>query len=395
MEYVDKLKEFLKNDNVKGFVDLLFDFALTKRASDIHIESYSDISRIRFRIDGKLRNILEYEKNKHSQISTKIKIMAQMNISEKRLPQDGRIKLDKYQDTDFRISTLNTVNGEKVEIRILSFEQFKANSNLLGFSENSKVQLKKVLKMPYGMLIFSGPTGSGKSTSLYSLLNGINDEYKNIITVEDPVEYEIYGINQVAINENIGLSFHKVLRSILRQDPDIIMIGEIRDQTTAQIAVRSAITGHLVLTTLHTNDALSSIIRLKDLGVEEYLLSSSITAVASQRLVRKLCDCKKEVRITKDQLRILKQFDNSIDENYKIYKPCSCSKCNDGYLGREAVEEVCLLSDELKNLIKQGNFTKNQLLEVARKNGFKTMFENAVTKVIEGKTSFEEIIDIL
>lgn len=377
--------------DIDSFIKNLFDKALEERASDIHLESYLKNGRIRFRIDGRLLEILKLEMDYYQKLVTKIKLMAKMDIAEKRRPQDSRISLDYYDNIDFRISSLTTVKGEKIVIRILSFKGFKDNSKLLGFSDNSKEIINKEIKEKSGMIIFSGPTGSGKTTSLYSLLNLLNDESVNIVSIEDPVEYILNGVNQVEVKEKIGLSFATLLRSILRQDPDIIMIGEIRDKETAKMAIRSAITGHLVLTTLHTNDSKTAIIRLKDLGIENYLLSSAINAVVSQRLVRKLCDCKKEDRMTEEEFEIFSKF-LDVDREKKIFRPSSCPKCHGGYISREAIEEVLLIDEDIKNLIRSEDFSDDKIKNHLEKINFETMFVNGLKKVLEGVTSFEEVI---
>lgn len=388
------LNQKLIDTDIERFVEDLFDLALEKRASDIHIESFKNFCRIRFRIDGLLQEIVSLERENYLKLTTKIKLISKLNIAEKRRPQDGRLSLEKYRDVDFRISSLNTVNGEKIVIRVLSLKEFKNNSNLLGFSKKSKEDIEKSLKEKAGMIIFSGPTGSGKSTSLYTLLNKLNSKDINIMTIEDPVEYQIDGINQITVNEKIDLTFANALRSILRQDPDVIMIGEIRDYKTAQMAMRAAITGHLVLTTLHTKDALSSIIRLKDLGVENYLLSSAINTLASQRLVRKLCDCKKLEKVNDLEYEIISKY-KEIDKDFKIYKPVGCNKCNNGYVGREAVEEVFILDSDFKEMIKEGDISEISFKKFEDKINFKSMFENGIEKVLLGKTSLEEILNNL
>lgn len=324
---------------------------------------------------------------------TRIKLSSKMDISEKRRPQDGYLKLKKFPHIDFRISTLNTIVGEKLVLRILSIENFKKSQNLLGFSDNSKKILENAIKNKSGMIIFSGPTGSGKSTSLYSLLNKLNDEKRNIISIENPVEINILGINQISINEKIGLTFQNALRSILRQDPDIIMLGEIRDNETAKMAVRAAITGHLVLTTLHTNDSFASINRLRDLSVEDYLIKQSVNTLASQRLVRKLCSCKKKRKISKKEYDFVKNYFD-IDENTYIYEASSCDKCHDGYLGREAVEEIVDFDEDYKKLFFENkNFNKNDFDILNKEKNFKSMTYNGLKKVLDGITSFEEILD--
>ncbi|MDU2375997.1 GspE/PulE family protein, partial [Anaerococcus vaginalis] len=374
--------------------DNLIRKALNLNASDIHIEPMDEkFSRIRFRIDGKLRIISEMDYLSYLKLLTKIKLSSKLDISEKRRPQDGYLKLEKFPEIDFRISTLNTIVGEKLVLRILSIENFKKSQNLLGFSEKSKEILENAIKNKSGMIIFSGPTGSGKSTSLYSLLNKLNDEKRNIISIENPVEINILGINQISINEKIGLTFQNALRSILRQDPDIIMLGEIRDKETAKMAVRAAITGHLVLTTLHTNNSFASINRLRDLSVEDYLIKQSVNTLASQRLVRKLCSCKKKRKISKKEYDFVKNYFD-IDENTYIYEASSCDKCHDGYLGREAVEEIVDFDEDYKKLFFENkNFNKNDLDILNKEKNFKSMTYNGLKKVLDGITSFEEILD--
>ncbi|MDU3687191.1 MAG: GspE/PulE family protein [Anaerococcus hydrogenalis] len=388
----------MDNNLIKTNIDLYINELITKAldldASDIHIEPIDQkFSRIRFRIDGKLRIITKMEYSSYIKLLTRIKLSSKLDISEKRRPQDGYLKLDKFPHIDFRISTLNTIVGEKLVLRILSIENFKKTQNLLGFTNRSKEILEKAIKNKSGMIIFSGPTGSGKSTSLYSLLNKLNDEKRNIISIEDPVEINILGINQISINEKIGLTFQSVLRSILRQDPDIIMLGEIRDNETAKMAVRAAITGHLVLTTLHTNDSFSSINRLRDLSVEDYLIKQSVNTLASQRLVRKLCSCKKKRKISKEEYNFVKNYFD-VDENTYIYDPGSCEKCHDGYLGREAVEEIVDFDDDYKKLFFENkNFNKNDLDLLNKEKNFKSMIYNGIKKVLDGTTSFEEVLD--
>ena len=380
--------------NIDKFVYDLLDYAIYHKASDIHIEAEENYARIRIRIDGKLTEILHINKDNYEKLVSKIKLLSKMDISEHRRPQDESLKLAGFENVDFRVSSIGTINGEKLVIRILSTSEYQKKANLLGFSNTSKEILYEAMKNKSGMIIFSGPTGSGKSTSLYSLLNSLNSEADNIITVEDPVEYNIEGINQININEKIDFTFAKALRSILRQDPDIIMVGEIRDYETAQIAIRAAITGHLVLTTLHTNNALSSIIRLKDLGIENYLLSSAINTVASQRLVRKLCDCKVADKMTDDEYHIAKRFVD-IDRETTIYRPGGCPHCNEGYKGREACEEVFIIDDKFRDLIRNGKIDLVSLNKYAKDNDFESMLAKGLDKVIDGTTSFEEIISVM
>lgn len=375
--------------NIDNFIIELFSEALKKRASDIHIEAFEDYGKIRFRIDGVLFEYMRLRRENYEKLITKIKLSAKVDIAEKRRPQDANLKIDQFPDIDFRLSTINTVNGEKLVLRILSINEFKKNNNLLGFSKDSIEKIEQTLNKKSGMIIFSGPTGSGKTTSLYSLLNKLNTGYENIITVEDPVEYKIEGINQVPINPKIGLTFDTALRSILRQDPDIIMIGEIRDKETAEIAIRAAITGHLVLTTVHTKDALSSIVRLKDLGVDDYLINASISLLASQRLVRKLCDCKKKDTLTDEEYEFIKNYKN-IDRNQIVYRPNGCEKCKNGYHSREAIAEVLVIDEDLRNILRYQD--TEGIKEKLKNDNFKSMLAAGLDKVIDGVTSLDEVI---
>lgn len=375
--------------NIDNFIINLFNEALKKRASDIHIEAFEDYGKIRFRIDGVLFEYMRLRRENYEKLITKIKLSAKVDIAEKRRPQDANLKISEFPDIDFRLSTINTVNGEKLVLRILSINEFKKTNNLLGFSKDSIEKIEQTLNKKSGMIIFSGPTGSGKTTSLYSLLNKLNTGYENIITVEDPVEYKIEGINQVPINPKIGLSFDTALRSILRQDPDIIMIGEIRDKETAEIAIRAAITGHLVLTTVHTKDAISSIVRLKDLGVEDYLINASISLLASQRLVRKLCDCKRKDTLTDEEYEFIKKYKN-IDRNQVIYRPNGCENCKNGYHGREAIAEVLAIDEDLRDILRSQN--TEEIKEKLKNDNFKSMLAVGLDKVIDGVTSFDEVV---
>lgn len=375
--------------NIDNFIIELFSEALKKRASDIHIEAFEDYGKIRFRIDGVLFEYMRLRRENYEKLITKIKLSAKVDIAEKRRPQDANLKINEFPDIDFRLSTINTVNGEKLVLRILSINEFKKTNNLLGFSKDSIEKIEQSLNKKSGMIIFSGPTGSGKTTSLYSLLNKLNTGYENIITVEDPVEYKIEGINQVPINPKIGLTFDTALRSILRQDPDIIMIGEIRDKETAEIAIRAAITGHLVLTTVHTKDAISSIVRIKDLGVDDYLINASISLLASQRLVRKLCDCKRKDTLTDEEYEFIKNY-KDVDRNQVIFRPNGCEKCKNGYLGREAIAEVLVIDEDLRNILRYQN--TEEIKEKLKKDNFKSMLATGLDKVIGGVTSLDEVI---
>ena len=351
--------------------------AVRSRASDIHIEPSQDDIRVRFRIDGDLREIMTLARNNLSPIVTRIKIIGKMNIAEKRLPQDGRIEgIINDKEVDMRISSLPTVYGEKIVIRLLDKSNFNFSKETLGFSNRNLQLFDKILSQPYGMILVTGPTGSGKSTTLYAILKDINTIEKNIITVEDPVEYKLSGINQVQVNTKAGLNFATGLRSILRQDPDIIMVGEIRDSETAEIAIRAAITGHLVLSTLHTNDSPSTIARLVDMGIEPYLVSSAVIGVISQRLVKKLCDkCKKSYEASRSEKMLL---DFPDDEKLTLYKPIGCNACNKGYRGR--------LIDSGANI--------DDIRNHAVKNGMTTLLQAAADLALNGTTSYDEVIRV-
>ncbi len=373
-------------------LNTIIEQAIRERASDIHIEPSSEDVRVRFRIDGDLREITRLSKNSLPGIITRIKIMGRMNIAEKRLPQDGRVETKIVgKDIDMRISTLPTVYGEKTVIRLLDRTSFIFTKNTLGLREKDLATFNKILYQPYGMLLVTGPTGSGKTTTLYTVLHELNQEEKNIITIEDPVEYKLDGINQVQVNTKAGLSFASGLRSVLRQDPDIIMVGEIRDTETAKIAIRAAITGHYVLSTVHTNDSPSTVARLIDMGIEPYLVSSAIIGIVSQRLVKKLCPkCKKPYKATGINKEILGV--NSKDE-LTLYMPNGCSSCNNGYRGRTAVYEIMPINEEIRYLIGHGA-NIDSLRNKAIEEGMTTLLESASELAIEGITSFDEVLRV-
>lgn len=365
--------------------------AVRSKASDIHIEPQEKNVRIRYRIDGELREVMSPSKATHSAIVTRIKIMGKMNISEKRIPQDGRVEtvIEGYP-IDMRLSVLPTVYGEKIVIRLLDRSGLMIRKDELGFTDWNLSQLERIMKVPEGIILVTGPTGSGKTTTLYTLLKELNKESKNIITVEDPVEYRLEGINQVQVNNKAGLTFANGLRSILRQDPDIIMVGEIRDAETAEIAVRASITGHIVLSTIHTNDTASTISRLEDMGIESYLISSSVVGIIAQRLVKKLClKCKTTQQATPDELKLLGM---PLDTEMDISKSKGCNSCgHTGYSGRTAIHEVLVIDREIRNMIVLGK-SIDEVKQRARQKGMTTLNETARELVIKGVTSVDEML---
>lgn len=363
--------------------------AIATSASDIHLEPFENYVTVRYRVDGVLFESNRIPQNLYSAVSTRIKIMAGMNIAEKRLPQDGRIELEiKGRAYDFRVSTLPTVFGEKIVIRVLDRTTFDFTRDKLGFTEHENKLMDKIVRMPYGIVLLTGPTGSGKTTTLYSMLSEVNTPDKNIVTIEDPVEYMLAGINQVQVNVKSGLTFAAGLRSILRQDPDIIMIGEIRDEETAQIAVRAAITGHLVLSTLHTNDAPGAITRLVDMGVEPYLAADAIVAVIAQRLVRRLCPACRTTYTADEKEKIILNTDKPV----QLYKSVGCPACqNSGYRGRTAIHEVMLLGKDHRNIIARGG-SAEEIRDIAVKQGMVDLYESCRQLVLSGVTSIQEMV---
>ncbi|MCT4565299.1 MAG: ATPase, T2SS/T4P/T4SS family [Maledivibacter sp.] len=387
----DEILDEINNAPVVRLVNSIIKQAVKSKASDIHIEPFESKIRVRFRIDGNLQEIMTPAKTTHSAIITRIKIMGKMNIAEKRLPQDGRVEINMDgQEIDLRISILPTVYGEKIVIRLLDRSNFLMSRSQLGFNNHNLDLLTNIMKNPNGIILVTGPTGSGKTTTLYTLLRELNKIDRNIITVEDPVEYRLNGINQVAVNNKAGLTFANALRSILRQDPDIIMIGEIRDSETAQIAVRAAITGHLVLSTMHTNDTASTVTRLMDMGIEPYLVSSSVVGIIAQRLVRRICSyCKVEYTPSEAERNILK-----IDKTVQLYKGKGCSYCNHtGYRGRISIHEIMTIGKELRIQIdnKEG---VDILRKTASKNGTSSLRMNCEELVKNGVTTVKELLRV-
>lgn len=377
---------------VVKLVNSIISQAIKMKASDIHIEPSEKNIRIRYRVDGDLQEIMNLSNKSLMAIVTRIKIMGRMDIAERRIPQDGRIETEiEGRDIDMRISTLPTVYGEKIVIRLLDREGFNFTKEDLGFSDYDLKIFNKILKQPYGIILVTGPTGSGKTTTLYTILKDLNREEKNIITVEDPVEYKLNGINQVQVNNKAGLTFANGLRSILRQDPDIIMVGEIRDSETAEIAVRASITGHLVLSTLHTNDTASTVVRLIDMGIEPYLVSTSVIGIISQRLVKKLCpDCKVPYKPNSREKSI---FGLDEAQDFTLYKPLGCNKCFKGYRGRIPVHEIMYIDQDIRKLI-DSRGTTDEIKGMAIKNGMTTLNESALNLATKGTTSLEEVFRI-
>lgn len=388
-----KIFDYEKMPVVEIVNELLVD-ASKRGASDIHLDPHEDFMKIRIRIDGNLIDYAEVPNTIRKNLITRIKIISGMNITESRLPQDGAIK-DTLKDInlDLRVSCLPTNLGEKIVIRILDYSLSLDGLEHLGFSEKNYHKVLKMIGIPNGIILVTGATGSGKSTTVYSILQRLNREETNIITVEDPIEMNIDGVNQVQTNSEIGLTFAAALRSILRQDPNIIMIGEIRDTETAQIAVRASITGHLVLSTLHTNDSLTTIERLVDMGVERYLLSSSLTGIISQKLARRLCPaCRKERPTNEYEKKLFKRVLNKdID---KIYIAEGCEQCTSGYSGRIAIHEILMISDEIKDAI-SNNIDREDLRELVYNSDVTTLLQDGLEKVIDGLTTVEELLKII
>jgi type IV pilus assembly protein PilB len=387
------LREATEDAPVVKLVNTLIFDAVNKGASDIHIECYEKNMRVRFRIDGVLYEMMKPPLRLRAAIISRVKIMAELDIAERRIPQDGRIKV-RVKDTtiDIRVSTLPTLFGEKVVMRILDQSNLVLDLEKLGFDRWGLDQFEKSILLPYGMVLVTGPTGSGKSTTLYSALTRLNQITTNIMTAEDPVEYNLAGINQVQIKEKIGLTFASALRSFLRQDPNIIMVGEIRDLETAEISIKAALTGHLVLSTLHTNDAPSTINRLIDMGVEPFLVASSINIIVAQRLIRKVCThCAKEVQIKKE---VQQEIDIPDDEigTLTFYQGKGCVECNGiGYKGRIACMEAMPVTPEIRELILERASAK-KIMETAMNQGMKTLRHSAIEKLKKGMTTVEEVL---
>lgn len=378
---------------VVRLVNLVLVDAIKRGTSDIHIEPYEKEYRVRYRIDGVLSEVMKPPLKLRNAIASRIKIMSKLDIAERRLPQDGRIKLklSREQEMDYRVSVLPTLFGEKIVMRLLDKSNLQLDMTKLGFEEKPLKDFKTAIHRPYGMVLVTGPTGSGKTTTLYSALSELNKVTENISTAEDPVEFNLPGINQVLINDSIGLNFAAALRSFLRQDPDIIMVGEIRDFETAEIAIKAALTGHMVLSTLHTNDAPSTISRLLNMGIEPFLVTAAVNLVLAQRLARKICkECKEEIEVDAEALEEL-QVPSELIPTAKVYQGKGCKKCNGtGYKGRIALYEVMVVNDLIKEAIQQG-YSATELKAEAIKAGMQTLRQSAVNKLLEGTTTLAEV----
>jgi type IV pilus assembly protein PilB len=392
---MSELKSAVEEAPVVKLVNLILSEAIARGASDIHLEPYEKSFRIRYRVDGVLYDVMQPPPRLKAALSSRLKIMAELDIAERRLPQDGRIKL-KVRDkaVDLRVSTLPTLFGEKIVMRILDKSNLNLDLTKLGFEEQALKDFDEAINSPFGMVLVTGPTGSGKTTTLYSALSTVNKVDVNIMTAEDPVEYNLLGINQVHVREDIGLTFAAALRSFLRQDPDIVMVGEIRDFETAEIAVKAALTGHLVLSTIHTNDAPSTVSRLLNMGIEPFLVSASVVVILAQRLCRRICDnCKEEEEVPEDALTKI-GFSSDEVNTFKTMKGKGCSTCSGtGYKGRIALYEVMPAKEELKEMIVKGA-TSTDLKKMAIKLGMRTLRMSGLTKIKEGVTSIEEVLRV-
>ena len=392
---LEELERATSDAPVVKLVNVILTDAIKKEASDIHIEPYERTFRVRYRIDGVLYEIMNPPLKMKNAIISRIKIMSSLDIAERRLPQDGRIKLKTLRkEMDFRVSVLPTLFGEKIVLRLLDKSALQLDMTKLGFEQNALDNFREAIYRPYGMVLVTGPTGSGKTTTLYSALTELNKTTQNISTAEDPVEYNLPGINQVQMHEEIGLNFASALRAFLRQDPDIIMVGEIRDFETAEIGIKAALTGHLVLSTLHTNDAPSTIHRLLNMGVEPFLVTSSVNLILAQRLCRKICQNCKEIHLLPVQTLLDAGLSPEEAEQTRVYQGKGCERCNQtGYKGRIALYEVMTVGDEIKELILEGA-SAVELKRAAKNTGMKTLREAGVHKLREGVTTVDELMRV-
>ncbi len=390
---INSIEEQQEASSILLLIDVILKACINSRASDVHIEPTEKNCSVRARIDGKLSEVFIFEKSIYPPLASRLKLLANLDIAEKRKPQDGRFSTAVgAREYDFRISTLPILYGESIVMRVLDKEKALVKLEDAGMDSVSYQKLLKGLQAPYGIILVTGPTGSGKTTTLYGALNELRNIEDKVITVEDPVEYRMNLIQQVQVNPKVGLSFADALRSILRQDPDKIMIGEIRDQETLEIAIKAALTGHMVISTLHTNDSISAIPRMVDMGIEHYLISGALVAIQAQRLVRKICTSCKTIETIPSST--LEELGDLIPENAKFYKGAGCKECNEsGYMGREMICEVLTITEDLSSLIAKGA-SKDLLQDQAKKDGFIGIFENGIDKALSGVTSLEEILKV-
>ena len=390
---LDQLVSASEDNKVKRLVNLVLLQAIKAKASDIHFEPFETEFKMRYRVDGVLYEMIPPPKHLAIGITSRVKVMANLDIAERRVPQDGRIELMvQGEPVDLRVSTLPTMNGESVVMRVLDRGNVQLDLECVGLREDDLSTFRKLAHKPNGIVIVTGPTGSGKTTTLYAALNELNDVETKILTAEDPVEYDIDGLVQVQVNEELGLTFERALRSFLRQDPDIILVGEVRDRTTAQIAVQASLTGHLVFTTLHTNDAPSSIARLLDIGLEPFLVTATLEGIVAQRLVRKICnDCKEEYTPSEEQLMELQLAPEDV-EGRVFYRGKGCDRCHhSGYKGRLGLYEILVMDDELRELIMK-NAPTSVLGAEARKRGMRTLRQTGLLAIYDGMTTIEEVV---
>jgi general secretion pathway protein E len=391
----EKIKKGITDDKIVSLVDALLFYAIRVGASDIHLEQRKDDMRVRYRIDGVLYNQDPIDSEKKLAVLSRLKILSALDIAQKRIPQDGkfRVTVAGKDFIDLRVSTFPSTYGEKMVIRILDREKSCLDLNLLGLESKVKDEISGIIQRPHGFFLVTGPTGSGKTTTLYAMLNQLNDSVRNIVTMEDPVEYDLEGITQSQINPKAGFTFENGIRSILRQDPDVVMVGEIRDKITAQTAIEAALTGHLVLSTLHTNDSASAITRLIDMGIEPFLINASVCAILTQRLVRTLCDtCKQETMLTDAEQ---KQLQHRKINFKKVYRAKGCKHCFDlGHKGRTGIFELLILDDNIRDLVMQ-KLSTDTIREQSLKNGTILLFDDAIKKVEQGVVSLEEVLRVV
>ncbi|MTW19473.1 type II secretion system ATPase GspE [Allochromatium palmeri] len=397
-EDIEHLKDLASEAPVIRMVNQLIQRAVESRASDIHIEPFADELKVRYRVDGILKEVEAPPTRSTAAVISRVKIMAKLNIAERRLPQDGRIPIRiQGKELDLRVSTVPTMFGESVVMRLLDKESVRFDLDALGFDGTPRGRLNTILEQPYGILLVTGPTGSGKSTTLYTALSRLNTQERKIITVEDPVEYQLPGINQIQVKSAIGMTFAGALRAIVRQDPDIIMVGEMRDLETARIAVQSALTGHVVLSTLHTNDAASGVTRLLDMGVEDYLLTSTINGILAQRLVRRLCPhCRESYRAQPElaaRFAHIKGLSGLVGE-VDLQRAVGCEQCNGtGYRGRLVITEVLIMSEAIRQAI-LAHATASDIKRIAMEEGMETMYQDGLRKALDGRTTIEDVLRV-